>query len=295
MFMKRLCPVLIGALFLISATCHADPVISIVTTIQPLEYFIEKIGGKHVSVTTIIPPGGNPHTYEPTPGQISAVSKADLYVRVGSGLEFELIWMERLRALNKRMAVCDVSEGINLIEMGIDYNRDKHNSDHHVHGAMDPHIWLSPVNGIIIARNIGSALKEIDPENSKYYSDNTSRLINKLNLLIEEIRSRLKGLKKKAFLVFHPSWGYFARDFGLIQIPVEFAGKEVTPARLNRIIKMAKKEDIRAVFASPQFSKKSASVIANEINGKVIMIDPMKKDYIDNLRAVSEALKESMR
>jgi zinc transport system substrate-binding protein len=193
------------------------------------------------------------------------------------------------------MDVCDASEGISLIEMEIDDHRGKHDSDHHIHGATDPHIWPSPVNGIKIAGNINKALVKIDPENSRYYSDNTSRLINELDLLIEEIRSRLRELKKRSFLVFHPSWGYFARDFDLIQIPVELAGKEITPDRLSRVIKKAKKEDIRVVFASPQFSRKSADVIAREINGKLLMIDPMKKQYIKNLRSVSVALMESMR
>lgn len=293
--MKRLFPFFAGLLYFISATCSAGQEINVVTTIQPLEYFIEEIGGNYVSITTMIPPGGNPHTYEPTPKQMRSVSRADLYVKLGSGVEFELMWMERLESLNTNMAICDISDGIDLIETGVNNHADEHDSSDHVHGSKDPHIWLSPVNGMIIARNILSALTKIDPANRKYYSDNASRLINELNLLTTEIDNRLKGLDKRVFLVFHPSWGYFARDFDLVQIPVESNGKEITPYSLSRVIKIAQEKGIGAVFASPQFSDKSASVVANEIKGKLVMIDPMKKEYIDNLRAVSVALMENMR
>lgn len=294
--MKRsFSPFLAGILLVISATCSAEPAINIVTTIQPLEYFIEQIGGKYVFVATMIPPGGNPHTYEPTPGQMNSVSRADLYVKLGSGVEFELMWMKRLESLNTNMAVCDVSEGIELIDAGINSHAFEHDLSGHVHESKDPHIWLSPVNGIIIARNILRALIEIDPANSEYYSDNASRLTNELNLLTTEIDKRLKGLEKRVFLVFHPSWGYFARDFDLVQIPVESDGKEITPYRLSRIIETAREKGIRTVFASPQFSERSASVVANEINGNLLMIDPMKKEYIENLRTVSVALMENIR
>lgn len=288
--------IITAVLLFISLTCSAGTSINIVTTIQPLEFFIEEIGGKHISVTTMVPPGGNPHTYEPTPGQMNAVSSADLYVKLGSGMEFELIWMDRLLSLNRNMTVCDVSQGIELIEMENDTHDHHHNheQDHHSHGEMDPHIWLSPVNGIIIAENIYDSLSGLNPENAEYYKSRLLLLTENLNHLIKEIESALNSLEKRAFLVFHPSWGYFGRDFNLNQIAVELPGKEITSRRLNSIIKKAKAEEIRVVFASPQFSKKSASVIANEIKGKVIMLDPMKKEYIENLRSVSEALMDGM-
>ncbi len=292
--MKRLSVFIAAAILVCAFTCHAKPPIKAVVTILPLEYFLEEIGKSHVFVTTLIPPGGNPHTYEPTPGQMNSISRADLYIKMGSGLEFELIWMDKLAALNRKMVICDVSQGIDIIKTADNEHSSHNDSNQHNHGTMDPHIWLSPVNGIIIAENIRDTLVRIDPENSDQYYDNASRLIEELNLLIHDIESDLSALKNRSFLVFHPSWGYFARDFNLEQIPLKQDGKEITPRMLGSIIKKARNEGARAIFASPQFSIKSASVIADEINGKVILIDAVKKEYMENLRSVSKILRENL-
>lgn len=273
----------------------------IITTISPLAYFIEKIGGEYVEVYTMIPPGGNPHTYEPTPAQMSVLSKADMYVKAGSGIEFELMWMAKLSAMNKDLEICDLSTGIDLIDAPGE-EEDEHQAeeehdahDHRHHGAKDPHIWLSPENGIIMAQNFLRAITRADPGNSEYYRKNALDLSGKLAGLKKDIRKKLEGIKNRNFFIFHPAWGYFARDFNLTQIPIEFSGKEPTPERLTNLVKKAKHENIKVIFTSPQFSKKSAEVIANEIRGKVVFIDPMSGDYIKNLQHTADMLRNNMK
>jgi len=299
MFKKTI--IIIFIIIFLQPYAYGKDRLKIVTSIAPLAYFIENIGGDRVDVTTLIPPGGNPHTYEPTLRQMNTLSNADLYVKAGSGIEFEIIWMKKMEDLNKNMSLCDASEGISLIETdGHEADNEhgekgEHEDEHHHHGRRDPHIWLSPVNAVIIAENIKDSLSGADPENSEYYHKNASLLIDKLESLKNNITAMLGEISNRKFFTFHPAWGYFAEDFNLEQIPVELSGKEPTPERLGRLIKKAREENVKVIFSSPQFSKKSAEVIAREINGKVVFIDPMSEDYINNLEYTAQLLQENMR
>jgi zinc transport system substrate-binding protein len=146
-----------------------------------------------------------------------------------------------------------------------------------------------------MSQNILRAIIAIDPSNSEYYKRNSSKLVNNLRSLKKDINNRLKNIKNRQFYIFHPAWGYFARDFNLVQIPVEYSGKEPTPARMARLIKRAMQENIKVIFTSPQFSKKNAEVIANEIDGRVVFIDPMSGDYLNNLEHTAQLFLENMK
>ncbi len=290
-------------IFALHSYTLAGDKLNIVTSIEPLTFFIETVGGEHVSVAELVPPGGNPHTYEPTPRQMSLLSRADLYVKVGSGIEFERVWMHRLEALNKKMPVCNASEGIELIalkehdhdEAEEHHDHDAHDEhDHDHHGGKDPHIWLSPVNAIVMVKNIQKSLSQTDPANSAYYKERADNLVLSLTGLEKDIKTKLKNIRNRHFYIFHPAWLYFARDFNLVQVPVEYSGKEPTPERLTKLVKKAKKQNIKVIFSSPQFSRKSADVIAREIGGRVLFIDPMSKDYIKNLERTAELFQENL-
>lgn len=285
--------ILFFMLFLVQPSVYGNDKLNIVTSIAPLAFFIENIGGDRVVVTTMIPPGGNPHTYEPTPRQMNILSRADLYVEAGSGIEFELVWMHKMKSLNKNMSVCDASGGIALIDAGD--AEEGHGHGHGHDGRKDPHIWLSPANAIIITKNIMDCLSKKDAAGSDYYFQNAASLVNKLKLLKENISVTLKNISKRQFFIFHPAWAYFARDFNLEQVPVEISGKEPTPERLGKLIKEAMENNIKVIFSSPQFSKKSADVIAGEIHGKVVFIDPMSGDYIKNLEHTARLLEENLK
>jgi len=247
---------------------------------------MENVGGEKVDITIMVPPGASPHTYEPTPSQMAALSKAKLYAKVGSGVEFELVWMEKLIAANKDMLVVDCSRGVQLQKMTGEHERE--------HRRMDPHIWLSPLNAKVMVQNICDGLIQVDPNNKDYYLRNMDAYIDKLDTLSNDIRNSLANIKTRAFIVFHPAWGYFAQEYNLEQIPIESGGKEPSAQDIANLIEEAKEHNIKVIFASPQFNPESAEVIAREINGRVVLIDPLAKDYIANMRLILSEMSQAM-
>lgn len=257
--------------------------IGVVVTILPQAEFAENVGGERVDISVMVPPGASPHTYEPTPSQIATLSRAEIYAKVGSGVEFELVWMDKLVNINQKMLVVDCSAGVPLQEM----------SGEHGHGALDPHIWMSPVNAKIMVQNICGGLGQIDPDNRAYYEQNRDAYLQKLTKLDQDIRDGLSRVTNRDFMVYHPAFGYLARDYHLTLLPIEEEGKEPTAAGLAHLITYAKEHKIRVVFASPQFNPQSAKVIAEAIEGRVVFIDPLARDYIANLRRLLRELAEA--
>jgi zinc transport system substrate-binding protein len=263
--------------------------IGVVVTILPQAEFVEKVGGDKVEVTVMVPPGASPHTYEPTPSQMAALAKAKMYAKVGSGIDFELSWMNNLIAQNENMLVVDCSEGIKLQPMTVGDEDENEPA-----GSPDPHIWLSPPNAIIMVRNIADGLIKIDPDNRAYYERNRDAYIQQLTQLDSDIREGLSAVTNRVFMVFHPAFGYFASEYNLTMLAIEDKGKEPTPAGMEYLIEQAKEHNIKVVFAEPQFNQQSADVIAKEIGGRVILIDPLAKDYIDNLRSLMTVMVQAM-
>jgi len=272
--------------------------IRVVVTILPQAEFVENVGGDKVAVTVLVPPGAEPHTYEPTPSQLKDVARAKLYFKIGSPIEFEVNWLDRVIATNPNMLVIDSGQGIELIPMA-EHEHGKHENEtaehEDEHTGMDPHTWTSIRNAKIMVDNIYGGLVQVDPANQDYYLANKNDYIRQLDALDKEITDALAGLENAKFIVYHPSWGYFARDYGLVQISIEEAGKEPTPARLAILIREAKENNVTVIFATPQFSEKSAETVADEIGGKVVLIDPLSKNFLENMQRVAEALAEGMR
>jgi zinc transport system substrate-binding protein len=279
------------------ASAHAKILVG--TSIAPMAFLIEQVGKEKVEVEVMIPPGGSPHTYELTPQQLAQLSKADLFVKVGSGIEFELAWMDKVISLNQKMKVCDASRGVELIDMEEECDEEEekhrggHEEHHHHHGGKDPHIWMSIQNAIIMTHNIRDTLIDVDSSNQDFYTQNANALVEQLTALKKEFEQKLSHTQNRSFFIFHPSWGYFAKEFGLTQIAIEQHGKDPTPRQLAQLIQSAKKQNVRVIFAAPQFSRKSAEVVSKEIHGKVLLMDHLSKDYIQNLRQAADAFAEN--
>jgi len=259
-------------------------------TILPQAEFVEKIGGDKVKVIVMVPPGASPHTYEPTPNQMIDLSNAKMYAAVGSGVDFEIAQMDKIRDVNKDMLVINCSNGIEFMEMLED---EEEHEEHHHKGNKDPHVWLSVKNAKIMVKNIYDGLVKIDPENKEYYKANMNAYLAELDKLDREISEKLKNLHNRKILVYHPAWGYFCRDYNLTQIAIEKEGKEPTPQGIQNLIKQAKENDIHVIFTSPQFSTKSAETIASEINGTVILINPLAKNYTENMYKIVDAISKA--
>lgn len=274
--------------------------IGVATTILPVADFVKNVGGEKVKVTVMVPPGASMHTYEPTPSQIKELAQARLYVLVGSGVEFELAWMDKIIQNNKNLELTDCSRDIQLIDLeehehqeGVAEHPRENTQDisaakeqHEHHQGKDPHIWLSPKNARIMVENICAGLIKTDPANKDYYTQNKDKYLRELAELDKNLEENFKKIQNRNFLVFHPAWGYFARDYGFRQIPVEVGGKEPSAKELAGLIETAKKEKARVVFASPQFNPQSAALIAREIGGEVILVDPLPENYLENMRLV---------
>jgi zinc transport system substrate-binding protein len=269
-----------------------DPVdkIKVFVSIIPQAYFVERIGGDRVDVSVMVGPGHSPATYEPLPKQMTQLSQARLYFRIG--VPFENVWIERISRANPNMLVIDTRRGIELLPMDTHVHSPQVATHGHHEGLRDPHIWLSVRLVKIQARNICDALISEDPTHAPYYSENLRVFQLDLDRLDTEITEVLSSRNIRRFMVFHPAWGYFARDYQLDQMPIEVEGKGPSGKKLANLIERAREEGIKVIFVQQQFSTKSAEIVARAIGGKVIQIDPLDRDYVNNMRKIAHILAE---
>jgi zinc transport system substrate-binding protein len=251
--------------------------LKVTVSILPQRYFVERAGGAYVDVNVMVRPGESPETYEPKPDQLRALGAADLYFSIG--VPFESAWLGRFSAANPDMTMVDTTQGIQRI--GGPENP-------------DPHIWLSPTLVKVQARTIADALVAADAGHAEDYERNLEAFLGDIDELDAEIRDTLARLKNRRFMVFHPAWGYFARDYDLEMIAIEIGGQEPSATELVRLIDTAKRDGIKVVFAEPEFSTRAAETIAKEIGGRVVLIDPLAEDWASNLRHVAQVLAEQL-
>jgi len=262
--------------------------IIIVASVLPQKEFIDKVGGDKVQTVIMVPPGADPHIYEPKASQLQQVARAQMFAQVGSGIEFEMIYMDKIKSLNPNMVVINTSKGINFIPSTI--KEEEHVDEGMNQSESDPHVWVSPKNAEIMVENIYTGLVKIDPENKEYYLINKENYLKELRQLDKNISSKISDKKGEKILVYHPAWGYFCREYGLTQIAIENEGKDPTPQGMANLIKQAKREKIKFIFVSPQYSTRSAEVIADEIGAKVVFIDELSPNYVNNMKKVADAL-----
>ena len=265
-------------------TIDSEERIVVYATIPPQKEMIEAIGGDKINVNIIVPEGGDPHTADLKPSQLAELSNARMYVMIGSGIEFEVKSIDKIMDLNKNMLLVDSSRGIQLMEMT--------ENDHEGEGGKDPHIWTSLRNGKIMAQNIYEGLITVDPDNKDYYLNNRDDYLKKLDEADNYIKNELKDINNRSFMIFHPSWSYFAKDYTLNQIAIEVEGKEPTLQSLARTIEQAKEENINTIFISLGFSSKAAEIITKEIGGTTEVLDPLAGNYIENLKITANKIKK---
>ncbi|WP_227381885.1 metal ABC transporter solute-binding protein, Zn/Mn family [Planktothrix agardhii] len=266
-------------------------VVDITVSIMPQKYFVEKIGGKNVKVNVMIPPGVDLHNYEPKPQQLQSLNDAKAYIT--TGIAFETAWIDRIKAANQKMLIIDSTQGIERIPMVEHHHEGAEN--HQAEETLDPHIWLSPKLVKIQAQSIYAGLVKIDPKRQAEYQANLNNFITELDQLDQQISQKLTPLKNRKFIVFHPAWGYFAKDYNLEQESIEVGGQEPSAAELAKLISQAKQENIKVIFAQPEFNPSSAETIAKEIGGKVIFVSDLDENWSDNLLQVSELLSQTLK
>lgn len=265
-----------------------DGGIGVIVTIGPQKEMVWAVGGDLVKVTVMVPPGESPHTYAPVPSQMKQVARAKAYFKVGSGVEFELNHLDEVKAQNDGLKVFDCSEGITLLEA--------EGHDDHDHGdeGMDPHIWLSPLNVKTMVNHIFNGLVKVDRANEGIYRSNMDAYLSRLDMLHSEMAQRFADDHDRVFLTYHSGWGYLAHEYGLVQTAVEESGKEPGPAGIAAVVEQAKALNITTIFVDPQFDQTRADAIATELGGKVVVLDPLAEDYIENMGSVAARLEEGL-
>ena len=283
-----------------STETSADELV-VAVSVLPQAEFVEQVGGDKVRTVVMIPSGASVHTYEPTPSQLKDLSKAQVYVKVGSNLDFELVWMDDLLSVNTDMYVVNSSKGIQFRTMGEEEHEEAENGseehteeEEHDHIGLDPHVWTSPQEAKTMVKNIYEGLVAVDPDNEATYKQNYDAYITKLDEADAKLKAALAGKEGTSFIVYHPAWGYLADDYGLHEISIEVEGKEPSAQDMQKLIDTAKEEGIKVIFVQKGFSTASAETIATQIGGEVVEVDPLAKDYIDNLNTVSNAFAKGL-
>ncbi len=256
--------------------------IGVAVSIAPEVEFVKAVGGDRVDVTLMVPSTADVHTYEPLPSQLSSVSSAQMYVMVGSQVEFENNYMDKLKSSNPNMLVVNASKGIELMpstEEGGDE-------------VVDPHVWTSPRNAKIMVENIYQGLVEVDPENKDYYQKNKDEYQAKLDELDRNTTELLKN-KTKPILIFHPAFGYFARDYNLTMMGVMVNEEEPSPQRIAMMVDVARENNITVVYVEPQYDPKFMQTVASQIGGQVLLVSDLDENYLENMKNVAIAFSRS--
>ncbi|MGM0496461.1 MAG: metal ABC transporter solute-binding protein, Zn/Mn family [Bacteroidota bacterium] len=254
-------------------------------SIPPQKYFVRQIAGNKYKINVMIPPGANPVTYDPSPGKMKEVSNSVGYVKIGH-LAFEKIWMDKFTSMNPEMKVVDQSKYTELIQTGKEKNH--HNHDHG--SGVDPHIWTSPKAVKKQIKTIKEGLAELDPDNESFYTENYRTFLSNIDTLDTFIEKRLTDLENESFMIFHPALSYFARDYGLNQISIEFEGKEPSPSKLREIIDQARKENVSTIFIQKQFDINNAETVAAEIGGNLEVINPLDSNWVATIKDITEKM-----
>ena len=264
----------------------AEPKLSVAVTLAPYAKIVQEIAGEKVNVVTLVPPNANPHVFEPKPNSLRAFSKATLYLSDGSGLD--KAWRPRFQGVNPNIRIVDISRGVSWMK------EEAHEHEHEDEEELDPHIWNSPRMAIVIASNVCSALVDVDAPNAGFYRTNLeqfSKRLSDLDVKFSEVSQALPE-NRRTFIVFHPSYGYLARDYGLKQVAVEMHGKEPKPRDLQKLVHEAKEHQVKTVFVQPQFSRRAAESLSREIQAKIVSIDPLAYDFEKELMSFLNALAE---
>ena len=283
--MKKLIYIL--TLFILSAcgnTTQKSEKSILTVTLEPLRYFTEAIAGDNYEVVSMVPKGSSPESYDPTPQQLVNLSKSQAYFRIGY-IGFEQAWMKKLEANCPNMKVYDTSKGIDLI-------RDKGHwhGDHFHEGGVEPHVWNSTQNALIIADNIYQALCELDSTHQEDYQ----KRLDVLKQTIRQTDANVRTLVENAdstFLIYHPALSYFARDYGLKQVSIEEGGKEPSPAQLKALIETCRNENVHTIFVQQEFDQRNAQLIAHELGVNIVSINPLSYDWVKEMIRIAEALK----
>lgn len=270
----------------------ADKPKTLTVTIEPQQYFLEKLAGHHFRIECIVPGGANPENADFTPAQMMSLDKSMAYFKIGY-LGIENMLVEKVKQSNPNLRIVECSEGIELIGDEHHHCNDEshdHSAHHHGHIGGDPHTWSSVKSAKIIAENMYNALVELDEPNKEDYTNNYNKLLAEFNETDSIIKSHLNKAQSKAFIIYHPALSYFADEYGLTQYSIEHEGKSPSPSQLKELIDKAKEQNVKVVFIQREFDVKNAETVAKAIGGKAVPINLLSFYWKEEMIKIAKAL-----
>ena len=246
---------------------------SVIVSVAPHKYFVEKIAEDTVKVILMVPAGASAHTFEPNPKEVLIACQADLWFQIGEN--FEIKAGSAMRSHYPKMQLIDLAKNLSLISDS--------QCQHHHHQSYDLHFWLSPNLAKIQAKTIAEALSHTYPENKDLYSQNLGRFLEELTRLDTQIQEITAKAENRTIMVSHPAYAYFCRDYDFHQLSIEFEGKDPTPKQLTKVLTEAREAKIKTIFTQPQYSNKGATLIGKELDAKLVSLNPYSENYLESL------------
>lgn len=265
---------------------NSGSALTVAVGIVPEAAFVEAVAGDLVDVVTLVPPGSSPANYQPTTTEMQALSDAKIYFTLQMPTEKANI-LPKVGDFNESIEIIDLREAVSEVYplLNGDGEEIEGESD-----SVDPHLWLSPKNAVVMVQTVADKLSEIDEANKETYQANAADYIDEINALDDEIQQTVAALENKSFLIYHAAYGYFAHDYGLTMVAIEIEGKQATAEELQGVIDYAVENDIKTVFYQEEFDDSQAATIAEEIGGAVQKVAPLSSDYIQGLKDFTSAL-----
>ncbi len=261
--------------------------LQVISSFYTLHEFSQNVGQEKVDITLLVPVGVEPHDWGPTIKDVQRMQKSDLIIINGIGFEN---WVDNLKEIDYQGVIVDTSNGI----------LDKNLSKEQIPSFGDPHIWLNPIYAKIQVQNIANAFSNLDPKNQEYYQSNAEKYIEELEFLDLKIRNELSNCNHD-FVAFHDAFSYFAYEYNLNQHTIISSNNphaEATAKTLENVISTAKELNIKVIFSEENVNPRTSQIIANEIDGKVLVLSPLEvssdgtyiSKMIENLNNLKEAL-----
>lgn len=254
---------------------------SILVTLPPYAYFVQKITQGLIPTQILVPHGTNPHIYEPSPQQVSDILKTSIWFRLGEPIEEKVVNI--LKSHNSKVLDVDLSQGIALLD-------DASHIHAHVDDGKDRHFWLSPKIAQMQAKMIAKTLIEHFPEYSLQLTRGLNELTIELALLDSLMAQKLKAYENKTLLVSHPAFGYFCQEFHLNQLSIECEGKDPLPKHIEHVLKKSQEIGITEVLTQKSHNNKAATLISEQLHIPIYEVDPYAMDYVSNLLHMTEII-----
>ncbi|MCB9258599.1 MAG: zinc ABC transporter substrate-binding protein [Ignavibacteriales bacterium] len=248
--------------------------IKISVSLPPFADFVKQITGNRADVFTLIPPGTNAHSFEPTPENLKNIIDSDIYFGVGEILNLEKLILEKIGT--PEFDLIDCSSGIDIINN-------------------NPHYWLSPKNVRIITQNILDVLSQKYPQHKNYFTNNRNNFVHKVDSVSNVIYQIIYKKSENVLFVYHPAWKYFAEQYNLEEISIEQDGKSPKANDLKNFIEAAKLKGAKCIFFDPHFDDSSVLAIAETLDLAIDSLNPLPTDYIKNMEDIALKLDKHLK